>query len=254
MHSFEADAVAERTHEQDQFRAEAEYKGYRFTSSVFHTSSLDRTGTGSDQHSTTVTVGSALAFADGHFGVSRPITDSFVIVSPHPSLRGYAVDVNPYSGRADAQSGLLGAAVLPDLTSYYRHQVLLAADLPEGLDLGRDFYLVQPHYRSGIAIQAGSAATILLEAVLVDQAGKPLGLELGRIKVQDHAELAPVDFFTNTDGRLRVAGAAPGRVKIELTNYPEAAVTVEIPQGKAGRYNAGTIRLSVAADSGRVGE
>lgn len=117
VHSFEADAVAERTHLQDQFRAEAEYKGYRFTTSVFQSSILDRTGTSGDQHSTTLRLGSALAFADGHIGVSRPITDSFAIISPHRALKGHPVDVNPYSGRADAQTGLLGPAVLPDLAS-----------------------------------------------------------------------------------------------------------------------------------------
>ena len=102
---------------QDQFRAEAEYKGYRFTTSVFQSSILDRTGTSGDQHSTTLRLGSALAFADGHIGVSRPITDSFAIISPHRALKGHPVDVNPYSGRADAQTGLLGPAVLPDLAS-----------------------------------------------------------------------------------------------------------------------------------------
>lgn len=113
---------------------------------------------------------------------------------------------------------------------------------------------MQPRYRSGVALPVGSAATVLLEATLLDKGGKPLSLELGRISMEKRPDLPPVDYFTNADGRLRVAGVAPGRVTIELINYPEAAVTIEIPAKEAGRYDVGEVTLDIAPMVGRAGE
>ncbi len=72
--------------------------------------------------------------------------------------------------------------------------------------------------------------------------------------MENRPDLPPVDFFTAADGRLRVAGIAPGRATIELTNYPEAALTVEIPAKESGRYGIGRLMLDIAPLVGGPGE
>jgi outer membrane usher protein len=247
--AFEGDAVVERNSAENVLRGELDYTGYRFTAGVSQNSTIERSDLGMTQHRTALSFGTALAFADGHFGVSRPISDSFVIVTPHESLAHHRVEVNPFGAVPDARTDFLGSAVLPDLVSYYRYQVLLAAaDLPEGLDLGRDFYIVQPRYRSGSVIPAGTGATVLLETTLFDAAAQPMGLELGTITLDDVAGQPTIDFFTNRDGRLRVAGIHTGRITIRLANYPEAPITLTIPPKTQGRYDAGRTTLDIAPD------
>ncbi len=244
--ALEANAVTERNGNRYSLRGEAEYTGYRFLAGMSHDTELDQTGQGFDQHRTSVHGGTALAFADGHIAISRPIADSFAMVVPHPSLAGHTVDVNANTNVPEARTDTLGAAVLPDLASYYNYPALLSAgNLPDGLDLGREFYTLLPSYRSGTIIPAGTGATVLLQAGLVDKDGTPLDLELGTIGLSAAPNQSPIDFFTGRDGRLHVAGIIPGEVTIRLANYPEAPVTIRIPDKAAGIYEAGTIKMAI---------
>ncbi|MHB1204673.1 MAG: fimbria/pilus outer membrane usher protein [Rhodospirillaceae bacterium] len=253
VQTLETDLLAERSPTATDLRAEANYTGYRFKAGVIYDRIEDRTGAAPVQQRANLTFASALAFADGHVAVSRPIADSFALIAPHPALSGHAVEVNPAGNIPQAVTDFLGAAVLPEMTSYYRHQVLLdAPDLPDGMDLGQDFYTIQPRYRSGTVIPAGTGATVLLEADLKDFAGLPLGLELGSVTVEALPGRAPLDFFTSDTGRLRIAGIAPGKITLVLRNYPESPVTIEIPQKTAGVYDAGAIAVPVAGVPARL--
>lgn len=248
INALETDVALSRTPGGYGVRADADYAGYRFDAHVFHTTDIDSRREGGNTYRTTVGGGTALAFADGHFAISRPISDSFAVISPHPILRGHTVDVNAAGQAPEARTDFLGPAVLPELTSHYRYQVVLSADdLPDGLDLGRDFFTLEPSYRSGTVIPAGTGASVLLEMTLVDFAGQPLYLELGKITQTETPNAAPIDFFTDREGRLRVIGLRPGKATLELANYPEAPLTFEIPVGTIGIYNGGTAALPIAA-------
>jgi outer membrane usher protein len=248
---IETDVAVTRSPESHGIRAEANYTGYRFDARVFQTADFGRGPDNGNSYRTSINAGTALAFADGHFGVSRPISDSFALIAPHRLLRGHTVEVNGAGQTPEAKTDLFGPAVLPELTSYYRYQVVLNADLPEGLDLGRDFFTLEPNYRSGTVVAAGSGASVLLEMSLVDFAGQPLYLELGKITQE---ALPPVDFFTDQEGRLRVIGLRPGKATLELANYPEAPLVLEIPPDAVGRYDAGTATLPIAALPAEVGK
>jgi len=253
--AFDADLTAERGPTQDIVRGEASYTGYRFETRVYHTGSFDRANLGTSQQRTSLTMGSALAFADGHLAVSRPISDSFVMVAPHPSLGDRKVEVNALGDVPEAKTDVLGPAMLPQLTSYYRYQVQIdAQDLPLGLDLGPDFYTVQPSYRSGIVVPAGTGGTVILNAALSDFAGTALDLELGSARMADDPNRAPIDFFTNKLGRLQIGGLAPGKVIIELKNYPEIPITLTIPNDAEGIYDAGKLEVPVVALPVRRGQ
>jgi len=248
VQALETDVLAERNPGTSTLRAEANYTGYRFRAGVFHSRENDRTGRSTDQQRTSLTFGSALAFADGHFGISRPIADSFALIVPHPALSKQRIEVNPAPRTPQALTDFFGTAILPDLSSYYRQQVLLdAPELPDGLDLGQDFYTIEPRYRSGTVIPAGTGATVLVEANFVDFANRPLGLELGFVTVAALPDRDPIDFFTSDAGRMRVAGVAPGTITIQFRNYPQSPVTIQIPQGTTGVFDAGTVSVSVVA-------
>ncbi len=228
-------------------RADVSYADYRFDARVFQVSDFAREPGAEDRHRTSIALGTALAYADGHIGLSRPITDSFALIAPHPSLAGQTIDVNAFGAKPEAKTDFLGPAILPDLASYYRYQTLIDAQaLPAGLDLGTDHFALLPRYRSGTLIRVGSGANVILQADLVDFAGLPMDLELGALVLPARESHAPLDFFTDKQGQLHVAGLRPGKIVIRLANYPESEVTLDIPEGTVGPYDAGTITMPVA--------
>lgn len=191
--------------------------------------------------------GTAIAYAGGYFAVSRPINDAFAMVVPHPSLADYTVGVQPVGGHFAATAGLLGPAVVYNITSYQVQPVTVAAsDLPLGYDLGPGIYQVSPGYRGGIVIPVGSDANVLLDGVLHDAMEKPIGLAHGFAKPADGKGEAK-EFFTNRTGRFRIDGLRPAAYDLVFPDLGSATVRVEIPRDKAGVYRVGTIVISVPA-------
>lgn len=247
LRSVSTDASVERNRFATATRLDVSYADYRYDARLFQTSDFDRTGDATNRHRTSLAFGTAVAYAGGHFGVSRPITDSFALIAPHPSLAGQRIDVNSYGVRPEARTDELGSAVLPDLAGYYRyHAVIDAPMLAEGLDLGPGRYTLAPRYRSGTLIEVGTGANVILDGQLVDFANLPMDLELGAVVLPADDGRGPIDFFSDKQGAIHVPGLRPGRIVLRLTNYPESEVTLEIPEGTAGRYDAGVIKLPVA--------
>jgi outer membrane usher protein len=135
--------------------------------------------------------------------------------------------------------------VLPELTSYDQHAILLTApDLPPWVDLGPQPLFVYPGYRSGTRLTAGTAATVIVEGSMVDGAGRPLALEPGDVAPLDDPGAPALAFFTAATGRFAVEGLKPGRLRLILRNFPDAPFLLTIPAGDAGIVDVGTLRVA----------
>lgn len=243
--SVQGDLSVSRDKTNNNVQGQVGYTGYRFNTSVFRTMDNPRDG-GGGTSSTTVNFGTALAFADGHYAVTRPITDSFALFAPHPSLSGQTIEINPIGDIPEAKTDLLGPAVMPELNSYYqRHITIDAPDLPLGYEIGRQVYDVQPPYRSGILIPMGTGATVLGDGVIVDAGDKALALEPGTIVSLDDPKRPPIEFFTNRSGRFRVEGLSPGQFRLTLSNDPEHAIEFTIPADSSGRIDLGRLTYAM---------
>ena len=58
---------------------------------------------------------SSLVYADGAWGVGRPVRGGFALVSPHKSLEGSPVMVGGANATV-AESDMLGPAVVPSIS------------------------------------------------------------------------------------------------------------------------------------------
>lgn len=242
VNAVDADLSISRDADNDLADGSVNYTGHRFISRVTQSNSLARQDGDGRSRRTTLNFGTALAFADGYFAISRPISDSFALFPSHPALAGQKVEVNLIDDEPSARNDLLGKAVLPDLTSYYQHHVVFdSPDLPLGYELGQQVHEVRPGYRSGIVIPVGTGATVLGDAVIVDRTGKSLPLEQGRIESIDDPARLPIDFFTSRTGRFRVEGLSPGRFRLVLINAPEMAIEFVVPAGSAGHVRLGQL-------------
>jgi len=190
-----------------------DYTGNRFEARVIALTEGRNFGDLTDRQDVRLQVGTSIAFADGAFGVGRPIGDSYAVVKSHPAIEGAEIITGQSlsQNRYDARSGLLGAAVQNDLTSYVRQDVqydLAGFDL--GVDIGDGTSRVEPPYRSGYSIQVGSQYYISATGFLM-QNGKPVTLAVGTVTNSSDDEFTPIRFFTNSAGRFAVIGLAPNQ-------------------------------------------
>lgn len=191
--------------------------------------------------------GTALLYADGQLAVSRPVQDSFAIIAPHPDLKGQKIGVDPLRDTYTATIDRWGPAVVPNLGSYqYRTVTIDAPELPPGYELGPGSYMIRPTYKSGTAIRVGTGATVLLGGILENADGTPVSLEAGEIVSLSEPVEKPLELFTNRRGKFSLEGLRPGAYEMRLFSDPPTAVRFEIPKGKVGIYDIGTLRLPKA--------
>lgn len=184
---------------------------------------------------------SALVFADGAVGLSRPINNSFVIVAPVPTLADQQIGVNPLPDeRYVAEIDALGPAVVPDLAAYQvRNLIIEAPGLPIGYDLGTDRFAVLPGFKSGTKIVVGTDATVFLRGRLHDHEGEPVSLLAGELS---HEGAEPIVFFTNRTGRIRVEGLSPGTFTLRMFDG-RGPIEIVVPAGTTGAYDVGVLSL-----------
>jgi outer membrane usher protein len=197
---------------------------------------------------TSVEVGAALAYADGTFGIGRPIRgNGFAIVSPYDSLADKTILV----GTEDdirAQSDWLGPAVVSDVPAYARNTIAFdVPDLPVGYSLGDGSFDTVAPYKAGYRYQVGSAYSVSVFGTLLDARGEPVSLLTGIAKSQNDPQ-KQVEIFTNAKGRFAADGLAPGHWDIEMaTDDAPTRYSIDVPAGTIGLFKAGMLRPAGAA-------
>lgn len=229
---------------------DAAYVSNRFESEISHEVNYSGPGRTLSEQRTRANFSFSIAAADGALAVGRPIGESFAIIRRHPNLGDRALDVDADAGQASARAGALGAALLPDLSSYRTRRIEYdVEDLPPGYDLGRGAFEVRPPVFSGYALRVGSdaAATALGAALLPD--GSPVRLAGARV-VRVDGEGEPVQVFTNRSGRFVAAGLSSGRWRFEVDLGQIYAAEFIVPRSAAGLVEAGSLLLSPFEETG----
>ncbi|MGK7874076.1 MAG: fimbria/pilus outer membrane usher protein [Xenococcaceae cyanobacterium] len=227
----------------DNLDASLEYTHYRGKIDVSHNVDVDNRD-GSIENISRLRLETAVVFADGHFAITRPVTDSFVLVVPHPNLEGQTIELNPFRGGFEARVDSFGPGVIPDLQSYRVSKVLVEAlDLPLGYDLGSPSYTVLPTHKSGTLIQIGTDATVFIRGIIVDSQGEPVSLKVADVISLDDPDWQSVTLFTNRAGKFAGEGFKPGRYQVRFLGEEEAVLEFTIPTGQTGLYDVGTLQL-----------
>ena len=193
---------------------------------------------------------SSLVFADGEFGLSRPVYNSFALFKLNERAGKYRIAVDPRTDfgsskvKYGAKSGALGPAVLPDLTSYYVRPVQVdAPDAPAGSATGGAVYTLRPGYRGGYAVIVGSEASVSVLGRLVDQSGAPIALAAGQATDLDAPDTyAPSVIFTNATGRFFVEKLVAGHRYEAILNANGRSVRFrfEVPPDAEGVFRIDT--------------
>ena len=198
---------------------------------------------GSVSQRSTFRLGTSLALAGDAVSIGRPIYDSFAIVKPHRSLAGTDVVVEPSPYGFTANSGALGVATMPSLSSYAERTIPVdVANAPPGTDIGQGTFRVFPAYRSGYLLTVGSDYNVTAMGIMLDPDGQPLALVSGTATELDNPQGEPVVLFTNRQGRFGATGLAPGRWRIEMNDANRSVYVIDIPADAQGILRMGEIR------------
>lgn len=242
-----ATAGIQRDSGDNQLTGELSRTGYRAETSISHDVTIPRSNLTEAERVTSARLGTAVVFAGGHIALSRPITDGFAIIVPHPSLKGQTIGINPRGERAYvAEADAFGPAVIPDLTSYQVRRVLIdVPDLAIGAELGQDVFDVVPTVRSGTAINIGTSASVLATFKVVDDAGEAIALQAGEIRQIGNDSFEPLLVFSDRSGLMSSDGLTPGTYELVLFAFPDLPVTFEVAEDAIGIVDLGTFRIAV---------
>ena len=221
--------------------ASASYTGNRFIGSATHREDYDP-DTGDRSGTTSLRVGTGIAFADGNVAVGRPISGAFVIARRHDNLADNIVTLGQRGENYEAKSGALGPALSSGYGAYRNASVATdVEDLPLGYDLGAGLVEVEPPYKAGYYVEIGSDNQVTLTGNLLDGSGEPLGLATGTARNIDYPDAPLLQVFTNRSGRFALLGAQQGMYRIEMSNG--TSVDVEAPIGSIGLVRVGDVRV-----------
>ncbi len=227
------------------------YTGNRFVVGVSHNKTDPKVGKTLDR--TTLNANTALVFADGHMALSRPISDSFVIVAPHKTIRDKNIKVNSYGERYLAQTDFLGSAVLPEVSGYSINSVSIDRnDLPVGYQIEDDAFYFEPTYKRGGVAKIGTDAIVMVKGQLLEGAEKPFSLVSGEILYLDEPEKEPILFFTNRSGFFAAEGLKPGKYKIIVYGDKIFSSFITIPEGTTGLYALGALQVEVLGEDQKM--
>ena len=227
-----------------------DYVANRFEARASLATSGDSFGGVADEQTARLQIGTSFAFADGAFGIGRPIQNSFLLARPHETLDGTDVIAGRSlsNGEYEAASGPFGAAVVNRLSSYSVQDVQYDIDrLEAGYDIGSGVVRVEPPYRAGYDLVVGTDRFVSAVGFLqID--GAPASLVAGLITSDDDEGYEPEPFFTNSAGRFGMIGLAPRRTYTIRLNDSGRTFTVEIPEDNTGLYRVETINLQSEAE------
>jgi outer membrane usher protein len=243
--SYNLNADVERSDVGSGANLNADYFANRAEIGLSHFGTFQGDFASSTSQRTSLRVATSFAFADGAFSMGRPIYDSFAIVRGHPSLRGADVLIDPSPFGFTADTGILNAGTEPNLSSYAERTLTVDAPrAPAGIDLGQGSFRLLPPYRSGYKLTVGSDYTVTAIGRMLNRDGEPVSLVAGTAVEAAHPDHAPVELFTNRDGRFGAAGLAPGRWTVTMFDEAKSQFEIDIPPKTEGVIRLGEIKAS----------
>ena len=117
--------------------------------------------------------------------------------------------INSNGELPEAQLGPLDNAVLNQYTAYYKYTLNLdSTSLPMGYLLSKEFYYIQPTYKSGILIPVKLTSKVMVKGRLFSADKQVAALRVGDV-YNDKNQLVDNNFFTNKEGVFVIEGLEP---------------------------------------------
>lgn len=237
--------------------ANLSYRGDRAEIGVSQQVNQSKYGKEKYQYRTKVKVRTAVSFADTSLTVSKPIQNSFAIVTgPKNQDRDIAV-AKGNTGFTRKKGNELpdyyqsvidkeGMPALINLSDYHYSSVNVdSVALPKGSDPETTEFQLKATYKQGYLLKAGGESGVIVDGTLVsDKKATPLSLEGGQF-TPFKRKGKPIPFFTNRTGRFRLISVPPGKYHLELFSQQLIRpLIINIPNKVGMEYQLGKIKIA----------
>ncbi len=175
---------------------------------------------------TSLSLNTSFIFADGVFGMSRSISDNFLLIKPTGQLKGGTVSVGrSMDSSPTVLKSALGSAVYNNISSYNRNNVVVFGASDSLFGSGGTFvYEMTPRSRQGFVVKISMQPSYTVSGRLFDADGEPYMQYSSPVYMIDVDEngmpvLTPVDeyyLFTDQEGRYIISDIQPGQYLFDL--------------------------------------
>lgn len=190
-------------------------------------------------YTTTLSLNTAFAFADGHFGLSRNVSGSYLLVHPTGLMKKSSISI----GKATASSStvypkLFGNVLYSGLSLYQHNGVVVFGSDSSMFGTGGTFLIgMTPRPRQGFVKVLSITPTVTMSAVLKKASGEPFvqySSPVYRVlkeevdgNIQYSLEMTQDYLFTDDNGRFIQSNLTPGLYCIDLdaTNEGDSVKT-----------------------------
>ena len=232
----------------------------RFNLYGSHSSRQSKADSSSRSDNSFLSLNTAFSFADGAWGVSKPIRNSFAIFSTNRPLKSHEPIAVTYSGGANLNDkggnqllpdyyrsviNHLGSGVVNDLAAYrYSKLDVDTRNLPMNSVVRNTSVAFKPGYRQGYNVSVGGELGVIADGYLFGPKGKSLGFSAGEVTSLSKKQFPKESFFTNSEGRFRLPVLPKGRYRMTLFDYPNKLVDFNIPDdSKQTTFDLGKLRF-----------
>jgi outer membrane usher protein len=229
---------------ENQQRADINYVSPKVTSRVSF--NHERSSTAISKNTQRFTLGSAVAFADGHWATSRPLRGQpFAIFSGKSNLLNTKIGITRGGGITPTAflNGAENTSIMPGLSAYYANQLNLdLQDVPMEMQIRQEQFNVKPAYRSAVVLEVGAEGGVYVTTTLLGPLGQPIIHKV--VNILPMSGVSPILSFTDEAGLTLIEGLAAGNYDILVPGTIDLTATFSIPEGIQGRLSLSPITLT----------
>lgn len=194
-------------------------------------------------HNSFVGAGMGLAIAGGHFSLSRPIRNNFVLVDMKNRPSGQPIEINRYGKYYTSEINFLGPAVLSNLSDYQVKSIKInTSELEEGNNVNKESELIKTKYRSGHFIKFVNTISASLVGIMIDSYKQKLSLKVGYL-VDAQSNQNVGEFFTDDSGLFYIEGIKSGSYYLKIYNSNLVSNKIIIKENQNGVIDLTQIQM-----------
>ncbi len=205
-------------------------------------------------HAAQLGLGTALAWTQDGYGLSRPITDAFAIVEAQGLSRAQTLTIPNGIERDSLKIKNNESFVFSSLTSYIERPLQLdSTGLGSASHLDREAYILNPKYRSGLFVPLKVIKSLIVRGRLASKIKEQVAYANGRV-YNSSGQIFSENFFTDESGNFVIDGLSYGEYQIALSDprlkkikfvieASEETVTSEADESDDSEYELGTLKI-----------
>ena len=187
-------------------------------------------------YTTTMSLNTAIAFADGHFGMARNISGSYLMVHPTGLMKKSDISIGKATAASSTQYPKIFGNVLYSGLSLYQHNGIVVFGSDSSMfGTGGTFLIgITPRPRQGFVKTITITPTVTISAILRKASGEPYvqySSPVYKVETKTDAEgnevktlVLTADYlFTDDDGRFIQSNLEPGMYCIDLDATPDGS-------------------------------